>query len=241
MSNTQFITNLNGSVRDGFPALNEPANEMMTTETNNQGYTELNPLGLDLPESVSAIANTPGNDFSQSPYPAWFHQLIQQLRHYRPWRFLIRSDNTIDLDSLTALALRAQQRAGRHPLLDQQLSLFPNPLPDEVTTVTPNPAYSEKPGIPSFTVITGANRCDNQSAITLSDDILTIKSGEQLHEYLRRVADAAVVATIHVTGSQQAALARLGSKVHTPPHARPMLSLAPSPTSSKSEDPKARL
>jgi len=214
---------------------------MTTTETNSHGFTKLNPLGLNSPDAVSAIANTPGNDFIQAPYPAWFHQLIRQLRHYRPWRFLIRSDNTIDLDSLSALALRAQQRAGRHSSPAQQLSLFPNPLPDEVTTVTPNPAYSEKPGIPSFTVITGAKRCDNQNAITLSDDILTIKPGEQLHEYLRRVADAAVAATIHVTGSQQAALARLGSKDHTPPHARPRLSLAPSSPSSKTENHKARL
>lgn len=213
---------------------------MTTTETNSRGFTELNPLGLDSPDSVSAIANTPGNDFSHGPYPAWFQQLIRQLRHYRPWRFLIRSDNTIDLDSLAALALRAQQRAGRHSSPAEQLSLFPNPLPDEVT-VTPNPAYSEKPSIPSFTVITGANRCENQNAIRLSDDILTIEPGEQLHEYLRRVADAAVAATIHVTGSQEAALARLGSKHHTPPHARPMLTLAPSPTSSKTEDHKARL
>ena len=208
-----------------------PANQMTVTDTNS--LAQANPLRLNSTDRVSAIANTPDYDSGQAAYPAWFHQLVRHLRHYRPWRLLIKSDNSIDLEYLTALALKAQQRAGRPNSPTQQLSLFPNYLPDEVSTVTPNPVHSEQPAMPTFTVITGSNRCDNQNAITLSNDILTINPGEQLHEYLRRVADVAVAATIQVTGSQQAALARLGSKTHTLPHSRPTLSLAPTPTTSK--------
>ena len=213
---------------------------MTATDTNSVALPEANPLRLNSTDRVSAIANTPDYDSGQAAYPAWFHQLVRHLRHYRPWRLLIRSDNTIDLAYLAALALKAQQRADRPNLPTQQLSLFPNYLPDEVSIVTPNPVHSEQPAIPTFTVITGSNRCHNQNAITLSDDILTINPGEQLHEYLRRVADVAVATTIEVTGSQQAALARLGSKAHLP-HSRPTLSLAPTPTSWKTRDLKALL
>jgi hypothetical protein len=194
--------------------------------------SDANPLDLDSTDPVLAIANTPDH---VSRYPAWFHDLIRHLRRYRPWRFLIRADNTIDLEYLTALAVQAQQRAAR-PSAALQLSLF-HTRPDEVTLVR---ADLEKPAMPSFSVITGANRRDNQNAITLPDHILTIKPGEQLHEYLRRVADAAVSATILASGSPQAALARLGSKDHTLTPVRPILSLAPTPTSSKTRDHAAR-
>jgi len=89
--------------------------------------------------------------------------------------------------------------------------------------------------MPTFTVITGTKRPDNQNTITLPDEVLTIKSGEQLYQYLQRVADAAVAATIEAYGSQQAALARLGSRAQTSSPARPALSLVPV-SSVKTED-----
>lgn len=199
--------------------------------------SDANPRDVDSADPVSAIANTLGPNPEQPRYPAWFHDLIRHLRQYRPWRFLIKPDHTIDHEYLTALALQAQQRAGRPYPSAQQLSLFP--LPDEIMSVTAEPRRTEQRGILSFTVITGSNRPDNQNAITLPDDILTIKPGEQLHEYLRRVADAAVAATVQAFGSQ-AALARLGSKAHTLSRVRPALSLAPAPTSSKTRDHEAR-
>jgi hypothetical protein len=216
------------------------ANETTTTAANSLALTAEKPLHLDSADPVLAIANTPNHFSSQAcRYPAWFHDLIRHLRQYRPWRFLIKSDNTIDLEYLTALALQAQQRACRpdSPTQQaQQLSLFPNPLSDELVPVTINSIRSEQPVMQSFTVITGANLRDNQNTITLPDEILTINAGEQLHEYLRRVADAAVAATIQVSGSHQAALARLGSKAHARMPARPVLSLAPTPSPSKTRD-----
>jgi hypothetical protein len=207
----------------------------MTTH-NQITRSDANPIDLDSTDPVSAIANTPDH---VSRYPAWFHDLIRHLRRYRPWRFLIRADNTVDLEYLTALAVQAQKRVGRPSSPALQLSLFPT-NPDEVTLMTVDPVQTEKPALFSFTVITGANRRDNQNAITLPDHILTIKPGEQLHEYLRRVADAAVSATILASGSPQAALTRLGSKAHTLTPVRPTLSLAPTPTSSKTRDHAAR-
>ena len=207
-----------------------------TTSANSLPINDANPLDVHSRDRVSAIPNTPDTNPTQtSRYPGWFHDLIRHLRRYGPWRLLIKSDNTIDLEYLTALALRAQQRASRSPA--QQLRLFP--APEEVTLVTANPLRNEHRAMPSFTVITGANRPDNQNTITLPNEILTIQSGEQLHQYLRRVADAAVAATIEACGSQQAALARLGSKAHTQTPVRPTLSLAPTP-SSKTQDRKCR-
>lgn len=204
------------------------ANDTTTTTANSLPLNDANPLDVHSGDTVSAIANTPDHDPTQtSRYPGWFHDLIGHLRRYGPWRLLIKSDNTIDLDYLSALALRAQKRAGHSSA--QQLSLFP--VPEEVTLVTANPLRSERHAMPSFTVITGANRPGNQNIITLPNEILTIKSGEELHQYLRRVADAAVAATIQACGSQQAALARLGSKGHTLTPVRPTLSLAPTPLS----------
>lgn len=203
------------------------------TSHNQITQSDANSLDPDSTGPVSAIANTPDH---VSRYPAWFHDLIQHLRQYRPWRFLIRADNTIDLKHLAALAVQAQQRAGRPRSPALQLSLFPT-RPGEVTLLT---AHTEKPVMPSFNLITRANRREKQNAITLPDHILTIKPGEQLHEYLRRVADAAVAATIAASGSPQAALTRLGSKAHTLTPVRPTLSLAPTSTSSKTRDPAAR-
>lgn len=207
------------------------ANDITPTSTKSFAINDANPIDHSC-DRVSAIANTPDHDPTQANrYPGWFHDLIRHLRRYGPWRLLIKSDNTIDLEYLKALALRAQQRASHSPA--QQLSLFP--MPEEVTLVSTNPLSSEHPAKPSFTVIAGANRPDNQNTITLPDEVLTIKSGEQLYQYLQRVADAAVAATIEAYGSQQAALARLGSKAHTLSPVRPVLSLAPIPLS-KTED-----
>ncbi len=203
------------------------ANDITATSTNSFAINDANPIDQSC-DRVSAIANTPDHDSTQgSRYPGWFHDLIRYLRRYGRWRLLIKSDNTIDLEYLKALALRAHQRASHSPA--QQLSLFP--IPEEVTLVSANPLSSEDPAKPSFTVIAGANRPDNQNTITLPDEVLTIKSDEQLYQYLQRVADAAVAATIEAYGSQQAALARLGSKAHTLSPVRPVLSLAPIPLS----------
>lgn len=204
-----------------------PGNEITTAAS------DLDPVDL-----VSAIANTP-EDFSQPrKYPVWFTHLVHQLSHYRPWRRIIKADHTIDLEYLATLALQAQQRT-RTQTTAPQLSLFPdaaivvNPdqaLSPEATAVTPNPAHSQ-PATAPFTLITGANRGSHTHSITLPDDILTIEPGEQLTEFLSRVANAAVTATVMVYGSQEAAAARLGSKAPTsttPP--KPTLSLAPAPT-----------
>ena len=212
------------------------ANDITATSTNSLPLNDANPLDLHSRDRVSAIANTPDYDPTQTNrYPGWFYDLICHLRRYGPWRLLIKSDNTIDLEYLKALALRAQQRAGQSPA--QQLSLFPTP--EEVKLVTANPLRREHPAMPPFTIITGADRPDNQNTITLPDEVLTIKSAEQLYQYLQRVADAAVAATIEAYGSQQAALARLGSKAHMLSPARPALSLAPTP-SSKTQDRNGR-
>ena len=204
------------------------------TSHNQITRSDANSLDPDSTDPVSAIANTPDH---VSRYPAWFHDLIQHLRQYRPWRLLIRADNTIDLKHLAALAVQAQQRAGRPRSPALQLSLFPT-RPGEVTLLRADPVHTEKPTMPSFSLITRANRREKQNAITLPDHILTIKPGEQLHEYLRRVADAAVAATIAASGSPQAALTRLGSKAHTLTPVKPALSLVP--TSSKTRDPSVR-
>ena len=208
------------------------ANDITATSAHGLPLNDANPLELHSSDRVSAIANTPDHDPTHTNrYPGWFYDLIRHLRRFGPWRLLIKSDNTIDLEYLTALALRAQQRAGHSPA--QQLSLFP--ISEEVTLVTANSLRREHPAMPSFTVITGANRPDHENTITLPDEVLTIRSGEQLYQYLQRVADAAVAATIETYGSQQAALARLGSKAHTLSPARPALSLAPTPAA-KTQD-----
>lgn len=205
------------------------ANEITTTSTNTPLVNDASPLNVHCNDRVSAISNTADDEAAQiGKYPGWFHDLIRHLRRYGPWRLLIKSDNTIDLEYLTALALRAQQRAGRASSPGEQLNLFP--VSGEVALMTANPLRSKTAAIP-FTIITGTDRPLNQDTITLPDEILTIRSGEQLHQYLRRVADAAVAATIMAYGSQQAALARLGSKSQTRSPAKPTLSLAPPPLS----------
>src|SRR5829696_1720193 len=156
------------------------ANDITATSTKSFAINDANAIDHSC-DRVSAIANTLDHDPTQANrYPGWFHDLIRHLRRYGPWRLLIKSDNTIDLEYLKALALRAQQRASHSPA--QQLSLFP--IPEEVTLVSTNPLSSEHPAKPSFTVINGANRPDNQNTITLPDEVLTIKSGEQLYQYL---------------------------------------------------------
>jgi hypothetical protein len=214
-------------------------NEITTAASDQLALTDEDPLDLDPVDLVSVIANTP-EDFSQPrKYPVWFIHLVHQLRHYRPWRRIIKSDHTIDLEYLAALALQAQQRT-RSQTPAPQLNLFPDsampinpdqPLSHEATAVTANPALNQPPAAP-FTLITGANRGSHALSITLPDDILTIEPGEQLTEFLSRVANAAVTATVIVYGSQEAAATRLGSKAptYTPAPAKPTLSLAPDPT-----------
>jgi hypothetical protein len=215
-----------------------PGNEIITAASDQLALTNEDPLDLDPMDLVSEIANTP-EDFNQPrKYPVWFTHLVHQLSHYRPWRRIIRSDNTIDLEYLAALALQAQQRA-RTQTPAPQLSLFPDsaipinpyhPLSDEATSVTANPALSQSSTAP-FTVITGANRGSHAHAITLPEDILTIEPGEQLTEFLSRVANAAVTATVIAYGSQEAAADRLGSKApsYTAAPTKPLLTLAPDP------------
>lgn len=111
------------------------------TSHNQITQSDANSLDPDSTDPVSAIANTPDH---VSRYPAWFHDLIQHLRQYRPWRFLIRADNTIDLKHLAALAVQAQQRAGRPRSPALQLSLFPT-RPGEVTLLRADPVHTEKP------------------------------------------------------------------------------------------------
>src|SRR5262245_43470194 len=109
-----------------------------STETTYRSDDE-NPLDLHSRDRVSAIANTPHHDPTQTSRPGWFYDVIRHLRRYSPWRLLIKSDNTIDLEYLTVLALRVQQRAGHHTPA-QQLSLFP--ITEEVKLVTANPLRS---------------------------------------------------------------------------------------------------
>ncbi len=227
-------------------------NSTTTPHAGSLALTDQDPLDLDSLDLVSAITNTPDDDASQTKnYPVWFQHLIRHLRNYRRWRLIIKSDNTIDLEYLAALALQAQQRARPYSPAPQ-LNLFPyaaiatdqdQPLTHVATPVIANSALGElHTTSPAFTVITGANRGASANAITLPTDILTIEPGEQLHEFLRRVADAAVTATIYAYGSQESAFARLGSKAPTynATPAKPVLTLAPTPATSKIRAHKAR-
>ena len=87
-----------------------------------------------------------------------------------------------------------------------------------------------------FTVINGNNQQALPKIIVLPEDLLTIKSHEQLHNFLSRVASAAMEAAIYACGSQEAAFIRLGSKAphqyssFPSPSSRPTLVLAPART-----------
>ena len=96
---------------------------------------------------------------------------------------------------------------------------------DDISTATLAP----------FTIINGNNRPTIPNAIILPDEILTIEADEQLHDYLSRVAGAAMEAAISACGSKEAAFIRLGSKAPQErsaaalprPFNRPTLVLAP--------------
>lgn len=210
---------------------------------------------------VSSLADTDSNGLAQaqpgtqSKYPAWLLELTHQLRNFRQWRLIIKPDQTLDLDYLAILALQAQRKA-RPYTAPPQLSLFaldpvtasPQTSTDQQTTseatsmtallalnhTTPDDHISTATLAP-FTIINGNNRPTSPNTIILPDEILTIEADEQLHDYLSRVAGAAMEAAIYACGSQEAAFIRLGSKAPQErsvatlplPSNRPTLVLAP--------------
>ena len=210
---------------------------------------------------VSPLADTDSNELAQeepgtqSKYPAWLLDLAHQLRNFRQWRLIIKPDQTLDLEYLEMLALRTQRKA-RPYTAPPQLSLFaldpvianPQISTDQQTTseatamtallalnhTTPVNDISTATLAP-FTIINGNNQPTIPNAIILPDDILTIEADEQLHDYLSRVAGAAMEAAISACGSKEAAFIRLGSKAPQErsaaalprPFNRPTLVLAP--------------
>ena len=210
---------------------------------------------------VSPLADTDSNELAQeepgtqSKYPAWLLDLAHQLRNFRQWRLIIKPDQTLDLDYLEMLALQTQRKA-RPYTAPPQLSLFaldpvtanPQISTDQQTTseatsmtallalnhTTPVDDISTATLAP-FTIINGNNRPTIPNAIILPDEILTIEADEQLHDYLSRVAGAAMEAAISACGSKEAAFIRLGSKAPQErsaaalprPFNRPTLVLAP--------------
>jgi len=210
---------------------------------------------------VSSLADTDSNGLAQaepstqSKYPAWLLELTHQLRNFRQWRLIIKPDQTLDLNYLEMLALQAQRKA-RPYTAPPQLSLFaldpivdnPQPTTEQQTTseatsmtamlalnhATPDDDASTATLAP-FTIINGNNRPTRPNTIILPDEILTIEADEQLHDYLSRVASAAMEAAIYACGSQEAAFIRLGSKAPQErsatalplPSPRPTLVLAP--------------
>ncbi len=210
---------------------------------------------------VSPLADTDSNQLTQaepgtqSKYPAWLLDLAHQLRNFRQWRLIIKPDQTLDLDYLEMLALQTQRKA-RPYTAPPQLSLFaldpvtanPQISTDQQTTseatsmtallalnrTTPDDDISTATLAP-FTIINGNNRSTTPNAVVLPDEILTIEADEQLHDYLSRVAGAAMEAAISSCGSKEAAFIRLGSKAPqersaaalSRPSNRPTLVLAP--------------
>jgi hypothetical protein len=210
---------------------------------------------------VSPLADTDSNELAQeepgtqSKYPAWLLDLAHQLRNFRQWRLIIKPDQTLDLDYLEMLALQTQRKA-RPYTAPPQLSLFaldpvtanPQISTDQQTTseatsmtallalnhTTPVDDISTATLAP-FTIINGNNQPTIPNAIILPDEILTIEADEQLHDYLSRVAGAAMEAAISACGSKEAAFIRLGSKAPQErsaaalprPFNRPTLVLAP--------------
>jgi hypothetical protein len=206
---------------------------------------------------VSSLADTDSNGLAQaqpgtqSKYPAWLLELTHQLRNFRQWRLIIKPDRSLDLDYLAILSQQVQRKA-RPNTAPPQLSLFAlDPIVDnpqaadqqttsEVTAMlafghsTPDDHTSTETLSP-FTIINGNNRPTWPNTIILPDEILTIEADEQLHDYLSRVAGAAIEATIYACGSQEAAFIRLGSKARQErsgvplplPANRPTLVLAP--------------
>ena len=205
---------------------------------------------------VSPLADTDSNELAQeepgtqSKYPAWLLDLAHQLRNFRQWRLIIKPDQTLDLDYLEMLALQTQRKA-RPYTAPPQLSLFaldpvtanPQISTDQQTTseatsmtallalnhTTPDDDISTATLAP-FTIINGNNRPTSPNTIILPDEILTIEADEQLHDYLSRVAGAAMEAAIYACGSQEAAFIRLGSKASQERSASPLPRPANRPT-----------
>jgi len=193
---------------------------------------------------VFAVANTSPSQSSQETAtpqikaPAWFLELTHQLRNFRQWRLIIKPDHTIDLDYLASLALQAQRRV-RPYTAPPQPTLFALEPPEAERSINLNPANSpdmqlainqtdsNAAGRSPFTVITGNNQPSRLNAIILPDEVLTIEPDEFLHNYLGRVAAAAVQAAIFTCGSPDAAFIRLGSK---PPQDHTVTTAAPRPT-----------
>ena len=210
---------------------------------------------------VSPLADTDSNELAQeepgtqSKYPAWLLDLAHQLRNFRQWRLIIKPDQTLDLDYLEMLALQTQRKA-RPYTAPPQLSLFAldpvtaNPqistdqqTTSEATSMTALLALNQPTPVDDistatlapFTIINGNNQPTIPNAIILPDEILTIEADEQLHDYLSRVAGAAMEAAISACGSKEAAFIRLGSKAPQErsaaalprPFNRPTLVLAP--------------
>jgi hypothetical protein len=188
---------------------------------------------------VFAVENT-NRETPQTKVPAWFLELTHQLRNFRQWRLIIKPDQTIDLDYLASLALQAQRRT-RTFTAPPQPTLFAlepeidaNTAPDmQLALQTDSNHVAAGAARSPFTVINGNNQHPRLNAIILPDEILTIEPDEFLHDYLGRVAAAAVQAAIFTCGSPDAAFIRLGSKppqdqTVTSPAPRPTLVLAPS-------------
>jgi hypothetical protein len=188
---------------------------------------------------VFAVANTnPSQETptQQTKAPAWFLELTHQLRNFRQWRLIIKPDQTIDLDYLASLALQAQRRARPYTAPPQPTLFALEPL--EAETINLQPANSpdmqlainqtdSNTGRSLFTVINDNGQPSRLNAILLPDEILTIAPDEFLHDYLGRVAAAAVQAAIFACGSPEAAFIRLGSK---PPQDHATTTAPPRPT-----------
>ena len=195
---------------------------------------------------------------TQSKVPTWLLELTHQLRNFRQWRLIIKPDQTLDLEYLAMLALQAQRKARAaatsptpqlnlfttEPLVDNSEACINNNNRQSIPEATPmnvnlalnrTTQQSDAPTtmVAPFTVINGKNQQALPKIIVLPEDLLTIKSHEQLHEFLSRVASAAMEAAIYACGSQEAAFIRLGSKApqeysaFPSPSSRPALVLAP--------------
>lgn len=195
---------------------------------------------------------------TQSKVPTWLLELTHQLRNFRQWRLVIKPDKTLDLEYLAMLTLQAQRKARAaataptpqldlftsQPLADNSEACINNNNRQSIPEATPtnlNLALNRTTGqsggpitmVAPFTVINGNNQQALPKIIVLPEDLLTIKSHEQLHDFLSRVASAAMEAAIYACGSQEAAFIRLGSKApheyssFPSPSSRPILVLAP--------------
>lgn len=210
-----------------------PGTNHTTDEPTNANAHNSEPL-------VFSVANTSPSQETpthQAKAPAWFLELTHQLRNFRQWRLIIKPDQTIDLDYLASLALQAQRRARPYTAPPQPTLFALEPLEAETINLQPanspdmqlatNQTDSNAASRSLFTVINGNSQPSRLNSILLPDEILTIEPDEFLHNYLGRVAAAAVQAAIFACGSPDAAFIRLGSK---PPQDQTAPTAAPRPT-----------